>query len=223
MLGLDEWIVQASDGTTLALVIAVAVLLGLRHATDPDHLAAVTTLVAGRRAGAVRLGLTWGAGHAAALVTLGVPIVLWRAYLPAPVERGAEVTIALVIVALAIWLLLRWRRGAFSHSHPHPVRARTPWQAFAIGLVHGVGGTGGVGVLLLATIDDQALALVSLILFAAFTAVSMAIVSGGFGAALARPPVQRTFHVVAPGLGVASLGFGLWYALGALALAPYWF
>jgi hypothetical protein len=128
-----------------------------------------------------------------------------------------------VIVALALWLLLRWRRGAFSHAHPHPVRVRTPWQAFAIGLVHGIGGTGGVGLLLLATIDDRALALLSLGLFAVFTAVSMALVSGGFGAALGRAHVQRTFHVVAPGLGVASLGFGVWYALGALALAPYWF
>ena len=131
-------------------------------------------------------------------------------------------TIALVIVALALWLLLRWRRGVFSHDHPHPVRARTPWQAFAIGVVHGIGGTGGVGVLLLATIDDRALALGALALFAVFTALSMALVSGGFGAALGRPRVQRTFHVVAPGLGVASLGFGVWYALGALALAPYW-
>ena len=47
MLGLDSWVAGFSDGTTLLVVALVAVVLGLRHATDPDHLAAVTTLLAG--------------------------------------------------------------------------------------------------------------------------------------------------------------------------------
>lgn len=222
MLGLDEWLIGFSDGTTLLVVIAVAVLLGLRHASDPDHLAAVTTLVAGDRRGATRLGVAWGLGHMSALLVLGVPIVLWNGYLPASVERAAELTIALVIVALAVWLLHRWRRGAFAGDHAH-LRRRTPWQAYAIGLVHGIGGSGGVGVLLLATISSQALALAALVLFAVFTAVSMTVVSTGFGAALCRPVVRRSFHRAAPALGVASLGFGVWYGLAALAVAPYWF
>ena len=225
MFGLDHWLVQQSDGRTLLVVIAVAVLLGLRHASDPDHLAAVTTLVSNRRGGATRLGLTWGLGHATSLLVLGVPIVLWKAYLPPRIEQSAEVTIGLVIVALALWLLVRWRRGAFAHDHTHlrvPPR-RTPWQAFAIGLVHGIGGSGGVGVLLLATIQSHAVALVALLLFASFTAVSMALLSTGFGLTLSRPRVQRSFARVAPVLGVTSLGFGVWYALGALAVTPYWF
>jgi len=221
MFGLDDWIVHFSDGTTVVVVVAIAVLLGLRHASDPDHLAAVTTLVAGSRTSAAALGLRWGLGHMTALLALGTPIVLWHAYIPPRVEQSAEVTIGFVIVALALWLLLRWRRSAFAHAHVHPVRARTPWQAFAIGLVHGVGGSGGVGVLLLATIRSPAVALAALGLFAFFTAVSMAVLSAGFGAALGRPRVQRSFHVVAPGLGVASLAFGVWYTLGALSLAPY--
>jgi hypothetical protein len=225
MFGLDHWIAHFSDGSALVVVVAAAVLLGLRHASDPDHLAAVTTLVSNRRGGATRLGLTWGLGHAASLIVLGVPIVVWKAYLPAPVEQSAEVTIGLVIMALALWLLVRWRRGAFAHGHAHlrvPPR-RTPRQAFCIGLIHGIGGSGGVGVLLLATIHDQGVALLALFLFAGFTAVSMAILSTGFGLALSRPRVQRSFASLAPVLGITSLGFGVWYALGALSLAPYWF
>ena len=86
MFGLDNALAGLSDGTTLLLVLAAAMLLGLRHASDPDHLAAVTTLVAGGREGsgrrAARLGFTWGAGHATSLFAFGLPIVLWRAYLP---------------------------------------------------------------------------------------------------------------------------------------------
>jgi High-affinity nickel-transport protein len=225
MFGLDHAISHLSDGSALLVVIAAAILLGLRHASDPDHLAAVTTLVSNTRGGATRLGLTWGLGHAASLVALGVPIVLWKAYLPLRVEQSAEVTIGLVIAALALWLLVRWRRGAFAHGHTHlrvPPR-RTPRQAFVIGLVHGIGGSGGVGVLLLATIHSHAVALLALFLFAGFTAVSMAILSTGFGFALSRPSAQRSFAALAPVLGVASLTFGVWYTLGALSVAPYWF
>jgi high-affinity nickel permease len=220
MFGLDQWLMHFSDGTTLVIVLVVAVLLGLRHASDPDHLAAVTTLVTNDRGGATRLGLTWGLGHASALIVFGVPIVLWEAYLPARVEQGAEVTIGLVIVALAVWLLLRWRRGAFAHahSHLHVPPQRTPWQAFGIGLVHGTGGSGGVGVLLLAAISSHALALAALVLFAGCTAISMAVLSTGFGHLLGRPRAQRAFGRLVPGFGAFGLCFGVWYALGALAI-----
>jgi high-affinity nickel permease len=225
MFGLDHWLVHFSDGTTLLFVLVIAVLLGLRHATDPDHLAAVTTLVTNGRGGATRLGLTWGLGHASSLMLFGVPIVLWKAYLPRRVEQSAEVTIGLVIMALALWLLLRWRRGAFAHDHVHlrvPPR-RTPWQAYGIGLVHGVAGSGGVGVLLLAAIHSQTVALVALALFAGCTALSMALLSTGFGAILGRPGAQRAFGRIVPAFGAFGLCFGSWYALGALALVPYAF
>jgi high-affinity nickel permease len=223
MFGLDQWVVHFSDGTTLLIVFVVAVLLGLRHASDPDHLTAVTTLVTNGRGGATRLGLTWGLGHASSLLALGVPIVLWKAYLPAPVEQSAEATIGLVIVALALWLLLRWRRGAFAHGHTHlrvPPR-RTPLQAYGIGLLHGIGGSGGVGVLLLAAIHSRTVALIALTLFAFCTAVSMALLSTGFAYVLARPRVQRGFARVVPLFGAFGVCFGTWYMLGALAVVPY--
>lgn len=223
----------------LLLVLGAAALLGLRHATDPDHLAAVATLTAGgddRRARvAARLGLVWGLGHASSLVVFGIPIVLFGAYLPDRVQRAAEASVGVLVVALAAWLLVRWRRGAFhfhdhTHLHAHGERrghghghrpSRTPLRAYAIGLVHGTGGSAGVGVLLLAGIHDHALALASLGVFAAGTAASMALLSTGFGVALSLTPVQRGFERCAPLLGVASLAFGVWYFLGALEVAPY--
>jgi hypothetical protein len=225
MFGLDDWVAHFSDGTTVALVIGIAVVLGLRHATDPDHLAAVTTLIAGGRdraaRTAARLGAAWGLGHATSLFAFGLPIVLYRAYLPAPVETAAETTVGLLIIALALWVLVRWHHG---HTHAaRPRRARSARQAFGIGLIHGMGGSAGVGVLLLATIHDHALALAALALFAVCTAASMAGLTAGWGLTLTRPAVQRSFDRLVPALGVASLGFGAWYALGALSLAPYYF
>ena len=106
-----------------------------------------------------------------------------------------------------------------THGSPHTHQVRTPVQAFLVGLVHGIGGSAGVGLLLIATIESEAYALLALVLLAAFTAVSMTIVTTGFGSALARAPLAR----VVPVLGVGGLAFGVWYALGALELAPYVF
>lgn len=251
MFGLDDWIAHFSDGATLLIICGIAVVLGLRHATDPDHLAAVTTLIASgkerTKRAAARLGFAWGLGHATTLFAFGLPIVLFKAYLPERVQQGAEATIGVVIVALAVWLLVRWRRGLFNvhvhthehgagrhlhahghaasagHAHRHTVRARSPLQAFGIGLLHGLGGSAGVGILLLAAIHNRAVAVVALALFAFFTAVSMALLSTGFGLTLSSEPVRRSFNRIAPALGAVSLLFGVWYALGAFQVAPYSF
>jgi high-affinity nickel permease len=231
MFGLDEKIATLSTGTTIGVVILVAIVLGLRHATDPDHLAAVTTLLASGREkaarSAARLGFVWGLGHATSLFAFGLPIVLYRAYLPESVQSGAETAVGVMIVLLALMLLNRWRRDQFHvHVHEHDGErhshgARTPVQAYVIGVVHGIGGTAGVGVLLLASIPSHALAIVCLGVFAFFTAVSMSLLSSGFGLTLSRPRVRRSFNRLAPALGVVSLAFGVWYALGAQSLVPY--
>jgi ABC-type nickel/cobalt efflux system permease component RcnA len=236
MFGLDNWIAQFSDGTTLALVVVVAIVLGLRHATDPDHLAAVTTLIASGRdraaRSAARLGLAWGLGHATSLFAFGLPIVVFKAYLPEPVQAAAETSVGVMIALLALWLLVRWRRGLFhlhhdhGHAHAHGstrrIRTRSPLQAFAIGLVHGMGGSAGVGVLLLASIHDRTVAVAALGLFAFCTAISMAALSTGWGLTLSTSPASASLARVAPVLGGVSLAFGVWYALAALSLAPYY-
>src|SRR6266508_4472043 len=122
MLGLDGRIADFSTGGSATVVVLVAVLLGLRHATDPDHIAAVTTLVASNRERAAiraaRLGVFWGLGHAITLVVFGLPVVLFERYLPDALQRSAETCVAGLIVFLAARLLIRWRSGYF-HAHAH--------------------------------------------------------------------------------------------------------
>jgi ABC-type nickel/cobalt efflux system permease component RcnA len=245
VFGLDDFIASHSDEAGVWIVLLVAVLLGLRHATDPDHVAAVTALVAGgperaaRRAG--ELGLAWGAGHALTLFAFGLPILLLDRYLPERAQQAAETLIAFVIAYLAVRLLVRWRRGAFhlhehehdgvshshvhehtsdtGHGHAHPTRTRL--GAFGIGLAHGMGGSAGVGILLVAAIESTALSIAALALLAIFTGVSMTILSTGFGATLATRPAQASFELLAPALGLAGLAFAVWYGAVAWGLAPY--
>jgi hypothetical protein len=226
MFGLDERIAASSDGASIWIVLAVAVLLGLRHATDPDHLAAVTTLVASGRERAARrageLGLAWGLGHAATLFAFGLPIILFKSILPPRVQHAAESAIGFVIVYLALRLLVRWRRGELSfHAHPHAHGARTRRGAFAIGLLHGMGGSAGVGVTVLASVRSTGVAVLSLVVLAVFTAVSMSALSSGLGSLLVSRPARAAFGAVAPALGGLSLAFGVWYATAAWSVAPY--
>jgi ABC-type nickel/cobalt efflux system permease component RcnA len=231
------------------IVLVISLLLGLRHASDPDHLAAVTTLIASeedhrriRKAGL--MGLLWGMGHATTLILVGLPLVLAGIVMPEPVQQVAETLIGVIIVFLAARLLLRWRRGLYhvhthshdreaphrhvhshahseSHEHVHSVPRRTPFSAYGVGLVHGIGGSGGLTLLLLSTITDKVEAAAALLLFAVGTALSMALLSTAFGFAIAGGPVGKNFERVAPMLGVLSLGFGAWYAFGALGLVLY--
>lgn len=255
MFGLDERIADlGGGGAGLVMALLVAVLLGLRHATDPDHLTAVSTLVlhderhGGRRAAV--LGLAWGTGHALTLIALGLPLILFGDALPEPLQQAAEVAIGIVIAGLAIRLLLRWRRGYFHvhehdhgdvrHAHPHfhehastaahPVShshkhaeemGRTPLAALGIGLVHGVGGSAGAGLLLISAMPGKAEAVVALFLFAAGTAVSMAVASSAFGGVLGRERLRRRLESLVPVFGTFGLLFGVWYALGALESVPY--
>ena len=230
MFGLDDYIVNLSSGASIGVVLLVAVLLGLRHATDPDHIAAVTTLVASRQhasRAAARLGAFWGLGHAVTLVVFGLPILLFEQYLPERVQQGAETAVAALIVFLALRLLVRWRHGFFNlHAHPHedehhrhPVR--TPLGAFGIGLVHGMGGSAGVGVLLLAAIPSTTVAIASLLVLAVFTAVSMTALTTGFGITLGTRRVATGFNTVAPAIAAVSFAFGLWYAAAAWSLVAY--
>ncbi|HEY5940339.1 MAG TPA: hypothetical protein VIT87_05930 [Gemmatimonadales bacterium] len=247
MFGLDEWIAGLGGNGLMAL--AVALLLGLRHATDPDHLTAVSTLIlsdqrdGARRAGA--LGLAWGLGHATTLLAFGLPVILFRRYLPDGLIRGAEVAIGLVIIFLALRLLLRWAQGYFhvhphshegvNHSHPHvhegrqashaptghhhshaEALGRSPLAAFGIGMVHGIGGSAGVGILVVGAASSQVTGVAALVVFALATAISMALVSSSFGYALARGPVARRAASLIPLLALASLAFGAWYALDAV-------
>ena len=250
MPAIDGWLEGFMQGpTTLWAVLVVSLLLGLRHASDPDHLAAVTTLIASQERERIRkatsMGLLWGLGQGTTLVLVGLPLVLLGQYLPERVAQAAEVAIGLIIIVLAVRLLLRWRRGVFHahahshesgethrhlhshadgsvHKHTHNAHGlRTPLSAYGVGLVHGVGGSGGITLVLFSTIEEPAQAVAALLIFAAGTAVSMALLSSAFGLVIATGPVGRNFERLAPVIGVLAAAFGIWYAAGALGIVGY--
>ncbi len=236
---LDEWLTTLIEGAPLLVALGVAFVLGLRHASDPDHLVAVTSLVAadgGDVRAATRLGAWWGVGHAATLLAVGLPLIAFKSQLPGWLESGAETGVGLVILVLAARVIFKWLRGDYrtgphvhvpdhhhheDHRHlrhgdasSHPHRGlRTPRQAIGIGLLHGLAGTGAVVVLLIAALPGRLEAAAALAVFAPMSILSMAACTSAFAWVLTRPvvaPLYRT--VLVPALGAFGLLFGLWYA-----------
>lgn len=238
----DEWLGGLFAGAPLAVALVLAFLLGLRHASDPDHLVAVTSLVAaddGDTRAAARLGAWWGVGHALTLLAIGLPLIVLKSQLPGWLEQGAEVGVGVVIVALAARLSWKWAHGDYRagpHRHAHDAdvavegrhrhlhhaearghhahrRVRTPRQAFAIGLLHGLAGTGAVVLLLIAALPTRAEAAAALAVFAPMSVVSMAGITAAWAWLLTRPVVEPVYRtVVIPAMGAFGMVFGLWYA-----------
>jgi high-affinity nickel permease len=233
---IDAWLEGLFAGAPLVVALLIAVVLGLRHASDPDHLVAVTSLVAvdgGDVRGAARLGAWWGAGHAVALIVIGIPLILFKSAMPGWLERGAETAVGVVILLLALRIVVKWTRGDFragrhahdrgdkaSHRHvhrgDHPQHrhrnVRTPQQALGIGLLHGLAGTGAVALLLIAALPGKLEAAAALAVFAPMSAVSMTLCTTAFAWLLTRPlvdPLYRT--VLIPAFGLFGLLFGSWY------------
>jgi hypothetical protein len=212
---IDHWLSGGFTDAGWPVVLLLAALLGLRHATDPDHLAALTALVAGDEAGphqAIRLGAAWGVGHASVLVAAGAPLILLDAELPAWLEGAAERLVGVLIIALALRVLVRWWRRPAIGAHASS-NSRSPHQSAAIGALHGLGGTGAIVLLLLTTLPSAGTALLALAVFAPMSAVSMAICTALYGRLLATPRIARAqARVGMPAMALAGIAFGGWYA-----------
>ena len=207
----DQFLSGLFEGAPLVVALAISLLLGLRHASDPDHLVAVTSLIAaedGDARGAARLGVWWGVGHAGALLALGIPLIAFKTSLPGWLESGAEKAVGAVILVLAARVIYRWARP---RAHVH--RFRTSRQALSIGLLHGLAGTGALVVLLIAALPSQLESALALAVFAPMSMVSMTACTAGFAWVLTRPTIEPLYRtVLVPGLGVFGVMFGLWYA-----------
>src|SRR5215218_10594837 len=224
--GLDSWLTDLLAGAPLLVALAIAFAPGLRHASDPDHLVAVTSLVAGSDSGtrdATRLGIWWGVGHAATLVLIGLPLIALRSSLPPWLETGAERGVGIVILVLAARVILKWVRGDYragrhrhrsaprsdlpaDESHRHLRRGdppahrhcavRTPRQALAIGFLHGLAGTGAIVVLLLAALPTRLEAALGLAVFAPMSVFSVAACTTAFAWLLTRPVIEPVYRSV---------------------------
>ena len=185
-----------------ASILALAglgLLLGFRHAFEPDHLAAVSTLATrqGSLLGACRLGLAWAVGHTASVGVVVLAIMAGGLHLPARLWPAADLLVALLLIGLGGSVILRYARGCWhlhlhthddgphlhlhshahgaAHAHPHP-RADAR-RSLGFGLLHGLAGSAAILVLLVAAAPTRTAQLAYFLAFGAGTLLGMLLVS----------------------------------------------
>jgi len=236
---------------SLLSTLVMGFALGLRHALDADHVAAVAALAGGRDGmlRTLRNGLSWGTGHALMIGAAGGTLVALRVVLPAPVALLSEALVAAMLVALGAGALLSVPGSrlhahehehdgvrhahlhfhpaphgpAAPHRHPHPMRLAL--RPFLVGGVHGLAGSSAAALLVITTIPTLALGCVYLGVFGIGTIAGMALMSLVLGAPLwlARRRAGRVHAAIRAVAGAVSLGLGLELAwrLGAARWPPW--
>jgi ABC-type nickel/cobalt efflux system permease component RcnA len=131
---------------SLMLALGLGFLLGLKHATEADHLVAVTTIVSEQRSiwRSGMVGALWGVGHTAALLAVGVLVIILEIRIPEPIAAILEFVVALMIIFLGgriLFLTLRHRTDVHVHTHAHDGHAHTHFHFHDAGDAHKVSTT----------------------------------------------------------------------------------
>jgi high-affinity nickel-transport protein len=235
--------------TTFASVIVLGFLLGMRHATDVDHVLAIATIVSRERMVrlAALIGALWGLGHTLTIMVVGVPIVVLNWVVAPRLGLAMEFVVGLMLMLLGL-------RNLIVHTHPHgPVPVSHPhgpqdtplgrldrtfaglgvYQAarpIVVGIVHGLAGSAAVALLVLTTIQDPDWAVAYLLVFGFGTVAGMMLITTAIalpfaGTAPSSVNTHRHLRVVT---GWLSFGFGLFLAYrigvadGLFTEAPRW-
>lgn len=222
---------------TVTAALMLGFVLGLKHALEPDHLVAVTTIVSEHKSvgRSSLVGTLWGLGHTASLLSVGLVVLLLRVSIPKQTAQVLELGVAAMLVVLGAAVLLKVvrERGVTIHTHEHSHDGESPHahvhlhskqshnhrhylfrlgrKPFLVGMVHGMAGGAALTLMVLATIPSVALGLLYILLFGIGSVGGMllmsALISLPFIVTARRFSTLNTLVRVVA--GVASVGFGL--------------
>jgi len=219
-------------------LLGIGFLLGMRHATDADHVVAVTTIVSRERSlrAAMTMGALWGLGHTVTILGVGGAIVLFGLVIPPRLGLSMEMSVAVMLVILGALNLtgalkdVEHHDGTHRHDAASHVNAARVARPLVVGIVHGLAGSAAVALLVLATIHDASRALVYLGVFGFGTVLGMVCLT----VLMSRPLAKATewSHTAELTLvrltGFVSLSFGLFLAYrigvhdGLFSATPNW-
>jgi sulfite exporter TauE/SafE len=224
--------------TSLLAICVLGFFLGMRHATDPDHVIAVTTIVSRQRttAGAAMIGALWGVGHTLTILVVGAGIILLGWVIPPRVGLSLELSVGVMLIVLGFMNLSGvLQRITQPEAHPH-APDQTPLarldrrlgglglyqtvRPLIVGVVHGLAGSAAVALLVLATIGNTGWAVLYLLVFGLGTIAGMMLITAGIAWPLTYAGTRFAGlpHKLRLASGVISLmvGLALAYRIGVV-------
>lgn len=224
-------------------ILAFGFVLGLKHAVEADHLAAVSTIVSERKSvwGSSLVGGLWGVGHTISLALAGAAIILFHFEVGKKTEWALEFCVGVMLVVLGANALRKLARGGYLHfhAHRHGGRAhvhphihdsslktephthhglRLGMRPLLVGMVHGLAGSSALMLLVLSTISSPFVRFFYIVIFGVGSIGGMMLMSALLGLPLYLTAARFTrFHLAVRALaGLFSLSFGLFtvYEIG---------
>lgn len=231
---MTEILLLFSTASTLA-ILGLGFLIGLKHATEADHLAAVSTIVAERKSlwSSAIIGGFWGLGHTISLFLAGIFVLLLNFEISERTERFLEFSVGVMLVLLGLNVLRKLlqggrlhfhthEHGAHEHAHPHIHTHQTDEphthhgfrfspRSVLIGMVHGLAGSAGLMILMIPTIDSKLVGLLYIIVFGIGSIGGMMLMSFlvGLPFHFTASRYNRFNYILQSIAGFVSVGLGL--------------
>lgn len=227
-------ILLAFISTSASGVLTLGFLLGLKHALESDHLAAVSTIVTERKSlwSSAIVGGIWGLGHTISLFVAGVFVLLLNFQISEQTERMLEFCVGAMLILLGLNVLRKLLFGATlnfqTHEHDGSVHAHLFGQntseaphahhnfsfsprALIVGMIHGLAGSAALMLLVIPTIESRPLGLLYILIFGAGSIGGMMLMSllVGLPFSLTAGKFNRLNHAMQSLAGIASVGIGL--------------
>ena len=216
-------------------LLALGFLLGMRHATDADHVVAVSTIVSRERTlrATAPMGIAWGIGHTATILVVGGMMVVFGVVISPRMGLGMELSVAFMLImlgAMSLRSILREpRAGLPERGHTHGDdkgdagqglldRRLRRWGGYrvvrplVVGVVHGLAGSAAVALLVLSNVRDAATAIAYLLVFGIGTIAGMGLITTLLAAplVLATGRFARVHRMIGVASGLLSVGLGVY-------------
>ena len=235
--------------TEALIVLGLGLLLGLKHATDADHIVAVTTFVSESKSlwRSCGIGVFWGIGHTLSLALAGFVVIVFKVSIPGWLETRLEFIVALMLMALGARVLIRTLRGKIElHDHTHK-HSGTIWHShwhvhaggephehnhagwthlglrpMLVGMVHGAAGSAALMLLVLSTIRSPLESFVYILVFGLGSVLGMLLISCLLALPLhwAKGRVAASYKPIQLTAGLFSCLFGLYLGLEIWSSMP---
>ena len=219
---------------TLFSVLALGFILGIKHAIEPDHVIAVSTIASQSKKlwHASLAGVFWGIGHTLTLFITGIILILMKGEIPDKWAMSLEFLVGIMLVFLGIKTIISFKNihihnhqhdgddhkhvhsheNSGQHSHKHQHRNASYLQSTLIGFVHGLAGSGAMVLLTMSTVKSIGEAAIYILIFGAGTVIGMlfftTIIGIPFVLSNKRKTISRPLGIIT---GVISTVFGLYY------------
>jgi hypothetical protein len=228
--------VMTISSLSSASVLSLGFVLGLKHAVEADHLAAVSTIVSERKSilSSTLVGGLWGVGHTISLLVAGIVVLLLHFEISGRTALALEFCVGLMLVALGANALRKLARGGHLHlhAHQHGGRAhihphvhdgssetdphthhglRLGARPLVVGMIHGLAGSAALMLMVLSTISSPLIGLLYIVVFGVGSIGGMMLMSAlvGLPVYLTAARFNRANLVVRGMAGLFSLSFGL--------------